>query len=201
MNKNHPENPAVPEQVEGKEVNLEESVTADTALAAQELYYKACERLLHPGTWHELAGALSAFFKLDSFAPGRKIKEKDYLQIDIPAPGNPAGDGHDWVIVDTILANTNGWAEESLSVTLRSSENPDKPGDGIAHFFNEGATSSMVIKRKGKTVIASYHGRNEKPNTEGGLANKIRNVLVAIGALAGLSEIQWNALLKGFLKN
>ena len=201
MDKKDPENPAVPEQVEGKEVNLEESVTADTAIAAQELYHKACERLLHPGEWHELAGALSAFFKVDSFAPNRKIKEKDHLQIDLPAPGNPAGDGHDWVIVETISTKKDGWAEENLSVTLRASENPDKPGDGIAHFFDEGATSSFVIKRKGNTVVASYHGRNEKLNTEGGLGNKIRNALVAIGALAGLSEIQWKALLKGLLKN
>jgi hypothetical protein len=49
-------------------------------------------------------------------------------------------------------------------------------------------------------VTAHYFGRNEEPNTEGlGLTDKIRNVVVAGGALAGMSELQWTALLKGLL--
>ena len=54
--------------------------------------------------------------------------------------------------------------------------------------------------RKAGTVTAHYKGRNESPNTdELALTDKVRNVVVAGGALAGVSELQWRALLKGLL--
>jgi hypothetical protein len=57
-----------------------------------------------------------------------------------------------------------------------------------------------MIIRKGNTIRASYHGRNEKPNLDNpALGDKIRNAVVAIGAMAGISELQWKAFLKGLL--
>jgi hypothetical protein len=44
------------------------------------------------------------------------------------------------------------------------------------------------------------HGRNEKPNTNSdAVADKIRNTLVGLGAIAGFSKIQWKNLVKGLI--
>jgi hypothetical protein len=194
-------NPAVPDQHEGKSVDLEESVTAPNIDEAKRIFSIGCQRLRQPASWHEVAGTLSAFFKPDKDNPDASIKENDYLMIDLPGPGNVAGEGHDWVRVTSIAENKDPDAEESLAITLETSQNPHNPAEGVAHFFNEGSTSSFVIKRNGNNVSASYHGRNELPNNkEVNLTDKIRNSLVAIGAMAGLSELQWKSLLKGFLK-
>ena len=85
---------------------------------------------------------------------------------------------------------------------LRASGKPGEEGESAAHFFKEDATSSFVIHRKGNKVTASYHGRNEVPNTDTDKTiDNIRNSMVAMGALAGLSELQWSRIIKGFLSN
>ena len=67
-------------------------------------------------------------------------------------------------------------------------------------FFADGASSTFLITRKDSAVTAHYKGRNETPNTdELALTDKVRNIVVAGGALAGISELQWRALLKGML--
>jgi hypothetical protein len=193
MNKN---SPAIPEQEEGKEVNLEEKLSAKDESEAKIFYNEAKKRLLDPASWHELAGTLSA-----NFSPrDNKLTEGSFIQIDLPAPGNPAGSGHDWVVVEKLTEDSEADAEESIALTLKPAQNPDTPEEVTAHFFNENSTSTFILKRKADKVIASYHGRNEKPNTENvSLTDKIRNTLVALGALAGFSELQWQALLKGLL--
>ena len=71
----------------------------------------------------------------------------------------------------------------------------------IAHFFEEGATSTFILQLQNNTVFASYYGRNEVPNTDvERLTDKVRNALVGMAAYVGISEIHWKALLKGFLK-
>lgn len=196
--------PVVPENETGKALDLEEFVTENSIEEAVTTFKRACKRLLNPPIWHELAGAASASFKIlteKNVDPHRLACVNDYLAIDIPGPGTSAGDGYDWVQVENITENVEPGADESMSVTLKASPNPNKPGEGTAHFFKDGATSTFIIKRKGNTVIASYHGRNETPNIkEKGLGDKIRNTIVAAGALAGISELQWKALIKGFLQ-
>lgn len=49
-------------------------------------------------------------------------------------------------------------------------------------------------------VSSSYHGRNEVLNTDTKkLRDKIRNTVVGIGALIGISELQWKRLITAFL--
>ena len=92
-------------------------------------------------------------------------------------------------------------ADESVGLMMAATANPQRKAQNVAHFFREGATSSFIIKRTGPTVTASYHGRNEVPNTEAnGMADKLRNAVVAGGAMGGLSKLQWTALIKGFLQ-
>ena len=121
-------------------------------------------------------------------------------QDSLPAPGLSAGDGHDWVRVETIEENFGRGTDESFAMTLKVCENPEHPEKGVAHFFAEGPSSTFIITRKELAVKASYHGRNETANLENpALKDKIRNAVVAIGAIAGVSELQWKAFLKGLL--
>ena len=194
----------VPENSEGKAVDIEHSVTENTTAEAIDLYKIVCERLLNPSLWQQLAGTASASFALwsgDKEMANRPASAGDYLVIDIPGPGPAAGDGYDWVRVETIQKNILPGTEESLAISLRACANPNNAEKGTAHFFKETATSTFIVKRNGNTVTLSYHGRNETPNTtDVPLRDKVRNTLVAIGSLVGLSELQWNSLVKGMLE-
>lgn len=198
-------NPFVPQHTKGKAVDLEQTVTENSTREAIATFKKACERLLTPSSWHQLSGVASADFKLSGAgnSPDQQSRASvnDYFKIDIPGPGPAAGDGYDWVQVENITENADASAEESLGMILRASVNPHKPDEGTAHFFKDGATSTFIIKRNGVAVTASYHGRNEEANTKGvNLKDKIRNTLVSIGALGGISELQWTSLIKGLLE-
>ncbi|HSC37103.1 MAG TPA: hypothetical protein VLD19_04505 [Chitinophagaceae bacterium] len=198
------ENILVPENREGKQTDLDYSVTLPTREEALDTFKRAYKRLLNPGVWHKLSGVASAEFQL----VGKKGNEEhrlaqvnDYFKIDVPGPGPAAGDGYDWVKVELVenKANPSG-EEEIVGMKLRPCQNPQGAGKDTAHFFRSDASSTWLIVRKGNTVTASYHGRNEVPNTstERKMDN-VRNALVAAGASAGLSEAQWSSLTKAFL--
>lgn len=195
----------VPENIEGKPVDIEYKVTEKDLLAAQTTYNRVCKRLLNPPVWKQLAGSLSAEFALfspDNQPAERLIEKGDYLRIDIPGPGSKAGEGYDWVRVEALQDGVAANADESFGIKLRSSKNPANPGDGTAHFFTENASSTFIVKRQGLTVAMCYYGRNELPNTNNdSMVDKVRNSLVAAGALAGMSNLQWNALAKGLLSD
>jgi len=192
----------VPVQQEGKALDLEHSLSTGTVAEAKALYQAACQHLLHPGNWHLLAGNGTAEFNLYTKAhdAAGEIAVNDHLYIDIPLGGLLVAEEHDWVKVENIAQNVVPQADESMGITLRSCCNPLHPQEGTSHFFTGSATSTLVVKRTGNIVTAVYHGRNEKPNTTtGNLLDNTRNALVAISAMAGLSRLQWEALLKGLL--
>jgi hypothetical protein len=197
-------NPIIPANNVGKALDLEHYVREESIEEAINTFKRACKRLLNPPVWHELSGVLSASFQLqpsNGDSRNRLAQINDYLLIDIPGPGPSAGNGYDWVKVENIAENADPAAEQSFGMTLKATPNPDKPEQGIAHFFGEGATSTFIIKRNSNTVTASYHGRNELPNTKkASFPDKIRNSIIAAGALAGISELQWMALIKGLLQ-
>jgi hypothetical protein len=187
----------VPENEKGKQVDLAVEETCKTEHDAIALFEKACERLIHPNLWKSVTGSLGADFKKPGTA---KLKTGDYIQIDIPGPGPIAGTGYDWVKVEAIEENESTDAHQRFGLKLAVCENPETPANDTAHFFAEGASSSFIIERQGQRVIASYHGRNELPNIKNaGIVDKVRNAAVALSAMAGISELQWKAFLKGLL--
>jgi hypothetical protein len=194
----------IPENINGKFLDIEYHILEDSVEEAVKTFKRACKRLLNPPVWHSIAGELSAKFAIynvDSGESTRLARINDYFTIDIPGPGSSAGSGFDWVKVEDMQKNKEPNCDESIALKLRASKNPTKAINNVAHFFNEQATSTFIIKRTGNFVSASYHGRNEIENTTHvSLLDKLRNKLVATGAEAGLSSLQWNALIKGFLQ-
>jgi hypothetical protein len=197
-------NEMIPPELKGKNTNLEHVVECQSPKEAEQVIRRALARMLDPSTWYQLAGSKGAEFALtdqegvDKKGPAIK---GDFVKIDIPGPGPASGKGYDWVVVEYIEEIKNpGADEESAGLKVRASRPPFPAVNNIAHFFDKDATSSFIVHRKGNKVTASYHGRNEMPNTSTGkIADNIRNALVAVGAIAGISEVQWSALIKGFL--
>jgi hypothetical protein len=194
----------IPAQHEGGKKDIEHAVTAVDLDDARKLFVIARNRLLDVNQWHELAGTLSAKFTLTD-AEGNEVDRTaeihDHFKIDLPAPGPVEGKGYDWVYIEAIEDKSDSTGpNESIAIRVRPTSNPREKGENIAHFFNEQATSSFVVERKGKDVTASVFGRNEVPNTETkNVTDKVRNAVVGLTALLGFSNVQWKALCKGLI--
>ncbi|MFS8083233.1 MAG: hypothetical protein ACMG51_07255 [Ginsengibacter sp.] len=188
----------VPENEGGKANNLEESVKCKSEEGCIMLFKKACDRMLNINSWHHFTDEKGASFCVvdeEENVVSRTPRAGDYVRIDVPGPDNKDGGGYDWVKIDTLKSDAH-----HMGMTFRACERPQKNNHTTNHFFNENATSTFIIQRTTAEVIASYHGRNEKINTDDNtLADNIRNVIVGIGALLGFSELQWKALIKSFL--
>jgi hypothetical protein len=195
----------IPLQTQGKANDLEEQHTAADIPDAIIVFERAVQRLKHPACWHIIAGALSASFSLFDQA-GNEIAgpatENELIRIDIPGPGPGMGDGYDWVRITRMRESTDTENKKQFAICLEPCAAPGK-GTGVsAHFFKTGASSTFIIERAGSTVTASYHGRNEIVNTDTNNAlDNLRNAVMGTAALAGISELQWKALLKGLLQD
>ncbi len=203
--KDMPSDP-IPTQQTGNELSVEHTVTAASLEDAKVTFSNAVERLFNVNEWQSLTGTLFSVFKLTD-DQGNVINRKqtrinDYFRINIPGPGTQAGDGYDWVQVELIKHKSNPESSrESAMMRVRPVENPSDPAAGTAHFFNDRATSTFKVIRKGTNIKAAVYGRNEIPNTEGNMIDTIRNTTVALGAMLGGSQLQWQRLVKGILNN
>lgn len=195
----------VPENIQGKSSDLQFSVSAETEVSAIKIFNDAAHRMLDVNSWHKMTGIVSANFTLfDVFKNevNSSATTGHFIRIDIQGPGPSSGDGYDWVQIEAIERTAGEGGEvETIAMRVRPCHQPGTTSEDIAHFFKEDATSTFLISRNRKKIVSSYHGRNEvlNNNTEKVLDN-VRNVVMGSVALAGVSEMQWNALIKGFLK-
>ena len=195
----------IPENSKGKPTNLEESITLSNREEAVDAFKRAYKRMLNVNIWHKLTGFGSADFSLKDQQGNdsqRLAKVGDHFRIDIPGPGPSSGEGYDWVKVEVIDDRSDPDAdEESIGMRVRTCKNPNKPGNDTAHFFTNDATSTFIIHRQFNVVSVLYHGRNEVLNSDTKkFTDKIRNTVIGLGAMAGISELQWTRLIKSFLE-
>ena len=194
----------IPHQEVGNKLDTAETISTSSQEDAQKLFSLAVERLLDVNNWEKIAGVFSAKFRLTDEG-GRKISGPAqpgyHFKIDVPGPGPVAGEGYDWVKVEALDDERNpSGNEESVTLRVRPSPDPENSKPDTAHFFKDYATSSFRVERKGLEVTASVHGRNELPNTA--THNKIdtvRNALVGTGAVSGIAAPQWKGLVHGIL--
>lgn len=192
----------IPQQHTGGHSDTLSKVELNDIQAAKQHFETVKKRFLDVNNWGKFAGAEKAEFRLynASGTPKNSTPEKgDYFRINIPGPGNPTGEGDDWVQVEEIKEEKES-DTESAYIRVRPCASPLNEKSETAHFFGEKATSNFIIKRVGQTVSAEVHGRNEEPNTEDvGLIEKIRNAVVAIGGMLLGSKIQWKGLTDGLV--
>ncbi|HTM97890.1 MAG TPA: hypothetical protein VL088_04070, partial [Pedobacter sp.] len=51
-----------------------------------------------------------------------------------------------------------------------------------------------------RLIQAEVHGRNELPNLKAGsIVDKARNAIIGLGAILGISVLQWKLLTKGIV--
>jgi hypothetical protein len=193
-----------PKQEEGVSKDFEETIALPDLEDAEDFFLVAKDRLLHINQWHEISTTIRSTFRIvdkHGHPLHRRAHSGDYVMIDIPAPDSSTGMGADWVMVEKIeyddYPDDN---KELIAMRLRPVSNPLNADHAVAHFFTDNASSSFIIERDHTKISAKYHGRNEKPNTDTEtLADTVRNVAVAAGAILGFSDVQWKGLLKGFL--
>lgn len=194
----------VPEQYEGAYSDTVNSASFSTSEKARQFYAIVKSRLKDVNHWNKYAGeALADFTLLD--INGNKVErdpqEGDYFKIDVPGIGNPSGDGFDFVQVEKIEEKENE-DESAVAITVRPAVNPLNEDKDVAHFFNEKATSTFIVRLEDTNVYAEVHGRNEKPNIkEVDFSDKVRNSIVATGGVLGFSKIQWSALTNGLVSD
>ena len=162
--------------------------------------------MLDVSNWHKLCGLGTATFTLtdnEGNKTARLAKEGDYIKIDIPGPGSKTGNGYDWVRIETIedkRDEPNNY--EAFTMRARPAKNPAGNADETAHFFQDEATSTFMVVRDANTVKAEIHGRNELPNIEQETRpDTIRNAVIALVAMLGLSKSQWKKLVEGLVSS
>lgn len=190
----------IPEQNEGIETNTESEIELNNEDEARSFFELAKERLFSVNNWHHYAGTGTADFQLtdEKGNPVDRLPQKgDHFKIDIPGPGTITGEGNDWVQIEEITEDEN-----CIGIRVRPATNPTNERKDVAHFFDETATSSFIVKREKNKVIAGVYGRNEKPNTNTEtVVDKIRNATIATGAISGFSKLQWKSLVNGLVKD
>lgn len=193
----------IPLNEDGVAITSESSRHLSDSKQAESVFKLARTRLLDINNWYQLDEKIAAKFTL--IAPnGNKDTAgiatiNHYIKIDIPGPGNPSGDGFDWVKIEEVQA-----LEEpdltSVGIRVRPAAPPGKNTDTVAHFYDQQATSTFLVFKSGLQVKAIVFDRNTKINTEGdSLIDKARNLIVGAGAIAAFSKIQWKFFTEALL--
>lgn len=192
----------IPQQKYGAHTDTIESTTLDSSEEAERLFQIAKTRLLNVSQWHTLSGMKASHFQLtDNLGRpvSRPAQKGDHFRIEIPGPGSKAGEGYDWVRIETVDSEIDN-GKEWLAIMVHPAENPTAAQKEAAHFFTSDASSTFMVVRSGNTVSAEVHSRNEKSNNqETGVVDTIRNTFVALGAMLGFSKVQWTQLVKGLI--
>lgn len=195
-------NDAVPDQERGISSDVITLHKLEGAKEAKD-FYKICkERLLNINRWTELCDTDATQFTLTNkfgIPKAADAQVDDHIRLGIPGPENEGGKGFDWVIIEEIGEEISE-NQEFCFIRVRPASNPCISSDETMHFFKDAATSTFMVKRDGDHVFAEVHGRNEIPNVEAfAIKDKVRNVLVSLGSMLGLSAIQWKLLTKGII--
>jgi hypothetical protein len=196
----------IPEQRTGSKTGASSRLQADSRHQAIQIFKAAKSNLLDINHWDKFSGKGSAVFQLTdnkgnllhNIAP----KVGDLIRIDLPAPGNEKGHGYDWVRIEKFEDSRDVLKDEEIfGFRVRPVKHPDNTTPEAAHFYTSDATSTFLIIRNTNTITAMERARNEVPNTGVfSFLNKIRNTVIALAAMAGLSNPQWKRLMKGVLQ-
>jgi len=194
----------VPAQFTGQEIEADATKELKDEAAAKSLYNVAKKKLLDVNNWNKIAGTITAKFQIideKGEEVTRDVRKGDYLRINIPGPGSKEGDGYDWVLVEE-LKEINRGSLQSVGFRVRPTENPFGEKNETSHFYSKEATSSFIICRENAQLISWIVDRNLLPNTESGsLVDKVRDVVVGVSAIAGLSKVQWQQLADGLIES
>lgn len=196
-------NHKVPPQIKGAESDAVSNIEFETVALAEKHFETVKKRFLDINSWELFAGKEKAEFSLRN-SNGDVIVESpkvgDLVAIKIPLLPNQDPDHLDWAKVEVVEEDKSD-ISESVYIRLRPTSKPSDKDASVTHFLDSDSTSNFIIKREGKMISAQVHARNEVPNTEDkGISEKLRNKMVAFGAMMIGSTIQWKGLTNGLIK-
>lgn len=204
MEKNLSGGDLIPSNEKGHQSATTHTIKTENHKAARALYEAAQQRLLDVNSWKEISGDLSASFVLNDSRGTivrRPAMEGDYIRIRIPGSTADETREFDWVRIEKIIERRSPRGTAYTGMRVRPATPPDDVDREIEHFFRRDATSSFIVEKRGNLIRASVYGRNEMPNTLTGRAlRKLRNLLAGLGAMLGISRLQWKSLVKGLLR-
>ncbi|HXS36668.1 MAG TPA: hypothetical protein VN721_08205 [Flavipsychrobacter sp.] len=194
----------VPEEDNGMQRNLEYSIVTESKDDAENWFVVAKDRLLDVNKWEKYSSGSSADFRLmDNHGKevNRHARTNDLIKIDTPSSDPASGTGHDWVKIEAIEYDDYEDEDvETITMRIRPPKAPVNNSEDIAHFFDDGSASTLVIKRRGKRLAASYNVLNESPDTDDDMLEKARDKAIAIEGWLGLSNTQWKRLITGLIE-
>lgn len=196
--------PGVPAQIKGGFHDTECRRDFENEEITTEKFSLLKERFLSINIWREYCGKNSADFKLFDLTGKlvtRNPRETDLIRIDIPGPANVEA-GYDWAKITRVSDKYLKDDElENMVIICSPTQNPDNAANNhIAHFYSSNSSSIFMISR-GKTYIqVGIYGRNETPNyANAGFLDKVRNAMIAIGGIFGMSKIEWKCTAEGMI--
>lgn len=194
----------IPKQVVGSQTGATSKLKLNSRHDALQHFQATCKRLLDINNWQKLCGGSGAGFTLTNEA-GDPLHTADpkignLIRIKLPAPANKEGDGFDWVRIEEFEDSRSLLNDSDVfGFRVRPVENPQNKTGNSAHFYTDDATSTFLIVRYSHTVFALERGKNEVANDSDSFLASVRNKLVALFAMIGLSKPQWQKLMDGLL--
>lgn len=196
--------PGIPSQIKGSFHDTESQKNFDSSETAARNFEVFKHRFFSINEWKNYCKNKSADFKL--YDPeGNHItrfpQENDLIRIDIPGPGNPESKGFEWVKIKKMgkESPTVGEIENFIMICVPAND-PKIDNSHIAHFYSEKSSSNFRISRGSKYIKIGIYGRNETPNMNTNLTGIIRNLMIAVGGMFGMSKIQWKVFADEIVK-
>ena len=195
--------PGIPEQKKGSFHDTESRRLFENQEETSQAFKILKNRFLSINDWKNFCGKKTEFKLFDSAGNqiSRSPQQNDFIRIDIPGPGNPESKGYEWVEIVKISDQFPTAGEvEHLIILCKPSAVPGKNEKNVSHFYSQESSSNFKISRGSKYIKIGIYGRNETPNMNTDFTGKIRNLLIALGGMFGLSKLQWKVFADGILK-
>lgn len=192
----------IPEQKIGQSNDTFSHLALNDRNDADKLFKEIKNRLLNINQWNEYATLTNARFTLmDSNGNfiNRLAAIGDYVKVVFSGMQKLISDSEEHVHIGQIISLKHGGMDVVIMKVYPCADPTDNKQE-VAHFFNDEASNTFLLYRTTTHIQLSVHGRNEIPNTGSGrIRKKIRNLIFAVLAVAGISKIQWKSLAHGLL--
>ncbi|MEO6694723.1 MAG: hypothetical protein ABIY50_08690 [Ignavibacteria bacterium] len=196
----------IPKQKKGSQNDYSKTKNVANGFKVESFYNSSGKKLIDINNWHELCDAASAYFTLTDINGKEKSGDpeiNDHIRIGIPGPGSIEGDSYDWVKIEAVKFSQFSGDYDASYLMMRPAENPFNKNGCTAHFLTSDSTNTLIVEHDKDSVTASHHGRNESANTgeTDELLEKVRHLVVALGAKAGFSKVQWKILIDNIVED
>lgn len=192
----------IPEQRTGQLNDTFSHLATKERNDADMLFHEIKKRLLNINHWNEYATLTNARFTLidaNGNAINRLAAVGDYVKVVLSGLQKLISESEEHVHIGQIISLKHGGLDVVIMKVYPCADPADNKQE-VAHFFNEEASNTFLLYRTTTHIQLSIHGRNEVPNMcSGRIRKKIRNLIFALLAVAGISKIQWKSLAHGLL--